>query len=97
MTRLQTHGRRPRGAINQGREPGYRIERDAIVRVRYMPPVRYSQIRGELRIFIRHEAPAVGWGRDGERWCFLLDLDDASLLRLMDEFRVAAKDRRGQW
>ena len=28
---------------------------------------------------------------------YVLDLQDGSLLRLMDEFRVATEDRRGQW
>ena len=28
---------------------------------------------------------------------YVLDVMDASLLRLMDEFRVATEDRRGQW
>ena len=97
MTRLPANGRKPRGTGNQGKAPGYRIERDGTVRVRYMPPVRYGQIRGAVRISLRYEAPTVEWGHDGERWCFLHDLDDASLLRLMDDFRVASEDRRGQW
>ncbi len=73
-----------------------RIERDGIVRVRYTAPVRYSQIRGPFRISIRHEAPAIEWGRAGERWCFLHDLDDASLLRLIDDFRAVSEERRGR-
>ncbi len=28
---------------------------------------------------------------------YVLDLMDASLLRLIDDFRVATEDRRGQW
>lgn len=76
--------------------PRHRIERDRNLRVRYFPPVRYGQIRGPLRVSIALEAPIIEWGRDRERWCFMHDLDDYSLARLMDDFRAVSEERRGR-
>ena len=73
----------------------HRLEGERNLRVRYTAPVRYSQIRGPFRVSIALESPIIEWGRDRERWCFLHDLDDRSLWRLMDEFRAVSEERRG--
>ena len=72
----------------------HRLEGERNLRVRYIAPVRYNQIRGPFRVSIALEAPIIEWRRNRERWCFMHDLDDRSLVRLMDDFRAVSEERR---
>lgn len=92
MTRHQIHGD---GDFDRARRRAYPA--NPSMRIQFHAPVGYAAIRGPYCLSIQLEAPAVTWGKDGRCWAFLHDFDPRSVERILDDYRAATYDRRGEF
>lgn len=92
MSRQQIHGD---GNFDRPSRRAYPA--NPSMRIQFHAPVSYSAIRGAYHVSIQLEAPAIVWGKDGRCWAFLHDLEPRAVERILDDYRAATYDRRGEF